>query len=235
MMKDKFTDSYFNKAYKSYIVKELSEFGFQKYKSRYIARVVNDSIFQFIGYQKDAHGSKRFVVDIGFRPLYVPHEFLVLTPGARLDKFINQTGTWWGFETEIEAEDSFNEVSQILKEKVIGVFDNLNSTKGLIKYYNTEEFPIRWFSDPSHGFYCLAYLYLKEHRFEEAIDNFINASELYKSYGFDWSEEKYKECEEVLKLCREDRDKVDWYLEKCEQQSLEVLKIDKNKYFYNQK
>lgn len=230
-MKDKTVDSYFNKAFSKYIVKEFSQYGFKKYRSRFVARIIHDSIFQLITFQKDAYGRNQFTVNVSLRPLYIPHEFLILEPGERLTKFTNQTNKWWSFQTEIESEDSFNQVSQVLKDKVICMFDTLSTTNALINYYNTETFPITWYSSLANGLYDLAYMFLKEHRFEEAIENFIKACDLYKSFGFDWSEEKYKECKDVLRLCEEENDKIDGYLEKCEQQSLEVLKLDKNKYF----
>jgi len=229
---DKAADSCFNRAFTKYIVKEFTQYGFKRYKSRNIARIVNGSILQFINFQKEAHGDKSFTVNIAFRPLYIPHDFLILEPGSRIAKFNNQTDKWWYF-TEIYVEDSFKEVSQLLKDKVLYMFNTLSTTDELIKHYNSNIFPISWYSDQSNGFYDLAYLFLKEHRFEEAIDNFTKASELYKAYGFDWSEEKYKECREVLRLCKEEKDTVDKYLNKCEKKSLEVLKIDKELFMYN--
>lgn len=182
--------------------------------------------------QKEASGSKTFTVNISLRPLYIPHKYIILQPGSRIGDFIDGNDKWWSFKEEFEAEESFKEVSQILNEKVLPMFDILDSNKEMIQYFDKDSFPIRWYTDRAHGYYYLAYVLLREHKFEEAINTFNKAYNLYKTYKSSWSKACIKECEEVIKLCIEEKDKVDEYLEKCEQITLKNLKIDKNLYAY---
>lgn len=178
-------DSYFDKAFRKHIIKGFSSYGFKKYRSRFIARIVGDSIFQLIGFQKEAYGSKGFTVNIAFLPLYIPYDFLALEPGNRLCSFINENHKWWSFITEEEAEESFKIVSQAINDKIIPMFDIINNSKALIKYYNKKDaFPIEWYHNEAHGLRFLAYLQLREQNYENAVYYFSSASALYNSYHY---------------------------------------------------
>ncbi len=125
---------YYNKALTKIVLNQLKEFGFKKFKTSHIARIENNEILQLINFQKSKYGDDSFTVNISVRPLYIKQEDIILEPGGRLGEFETGKDTWWRTDTEKETNESFQEITKIIIDKVLPWFDKNNSSQKIIEY-----------------------------------------------------------------------------------------------------
>lgn len=209
-------DSFFRKSLTKQIVKPLKDYEFYRYKTAYIGRVTNDSVFQFLNFQKEAYGGKSFTVNVGVRPLFVPHDNLSLQPGQRLGYFKFGTDKWWKYENEDRAEDSFKEVNEIIIEYVLKWFEATNDTDGLINLY-TDDTQVRIIpTSLNWKYFDLGHLYARSKQYEKAIDAIEISLGYFNSQPYDWYVEASEKCEKFINVLKGGQLEVDYYLKSCE-------------------
>ncbi|WNF22686.1 DUF4304 domain-containing protein [Mesobacillus jeotgali] len=220
-------DSYFKKSLTKWIVKPLREYDFFRYKTAFVGRVTNDSIFQFINLQKDAYGGKTFTVNVGVRPLFIPHDYLSLQPGQRIGYFKYGADKWWSFKTEDRADHSFIEVNHIINDYVLEWFEQTSETNGLINLYtdSTQERIIP--TSLNWRFFDLGHLYARQKQYGNAIDAMETAQKYFRLQPFAWCTEASEKCGEFIGILNKGESEVDDYLKNSERISKINLGLDK--------
>ncbi len=224
----------FNQGFKD-IAKTLEKFGFKRYKSSFLARIVDEDIFQFIWFHKSAYGSTSgFTVEPAFNLLYTPDLSMPLLPGARLGWFYGAGEKWWHYDNEEQSKDSFAEVQDKLLTYVMPWFEANNNSEKIKKTY--EE---RTEQDKKLGFEWLGgegmpFVYLKLKDLEKVEKQILVRIKIIEDYckNIDESPEqakKYIEESWIPELRKLSDDKnsneIDAYLAKNIKNKKEYLKI----------
>ena len=126
---------YFNIGFKT-IIASLSKFGFKKYKTSALARILDKDIFQCIGFQKSSYGSSGgFTVHPWFLPLYIPGNSVSGYAGNRLGYFYGINEKWWHYESETQSNESFLDINHKLHTYVMPWFEKNNTSQKIKNTY----------------------------------------------------------------------------------------------------
>jgi hypothetical protein len=216
-------DTYFRKALTKWIAKPFKEYGFYRHKTANIGRITNDSIFQFLNFQKEAYGDKTFTVNVAVRPLFIPHEHLSLQPGQRIGYLKYGYDKWWEFKSESSADFSFEEVNHIIFDSVLKWFNETRDTSGLINLYTDKKQENIIPTSLSWRYYDLGHLYAKNQQYDKALEAIEIALNYFSLHPYDWCKEACKKCETLINILNKGQSEVDDYLKNCEEFSRKNL------------
>jgi len=110
----------------------LKQHGFGKYTSRSFARVVNDSVFQYIALQPSAFGGKDFSVNYASVLMTRLQEHVGSTTFRRLPRGKSQDG-WWSAKTHERADESMQDVCEKTRTIAIPWFASTSTALGLAR------------------------------------------------------------------------------------------------------
>ncbi len=95
---------------------------FFKYKTNVYIRLSKNDLLEYINIQKEAYGSRTFTLNIAVIPFYVPHDYVTLGFGNRLECFVKNRDFWWDYKNETIAKESFENVIAALEQYVMPWF-----------------------------------------------------------------------------------------------------------------
>ena len=224
-------EKYFTTARRAYIELPLKELGFKKYKTAFIGRMTDDNVFQFLDFQKSAHGGEQFTLNVTMRPMYCPHEdYLTLLPGNRLGSMATngKQDKWWNYSTEVEANSSFMEIFNLLTKHAIPFFNATMTSYDIVKSYEKNIFgsKVGWGTVGWEN-YDLGHIYLKAGDNKNAIKQFDTC---YKGFSKDdryWAQSAAKECVDIKTIINSGQTSIDKYLADTIKESKQNLKLTK--------
>lgn len=220
---------YFTAARKKFIDSPLKEPGFKKYKTAFIGRLTEDGVFQFLNFEKSAHGGEQFAVDVAIRPMYCRNEsYLTLLPGNRLGAMATDGGSdkWWNYSTQEKALASFTEIAALLHEYALPFFDATTTSRGIIEAHEKKTFgdKVRW-GTSGWGDYDLAHVYLRAGEEEKALAHFDAAHEKFSLDEREWAQCAARECLAMKPLIAAGRACIDRYVAGRIEESKTKLKL----------
>lgn len=226
---------YFNKSRKELLDNPLEEFGFKPYKTSFIARMTEDSVFQVISVQKYRHGGQ-FSVNISIRPMYSHREdYLTALPGNGLYAIVTKgrKDKWWPNTTEIEIDSSFKEIYRLIIKYAMPFFDSTTNSKDIIQSYKRNFFGCSKFGKSilwgTVGWenYDLGHIYLKAGDKKEALKEFSKCYKEFKSDNREWAQRVAAECLQIEQIIKKEQKEIDDYLEMTILESKRNLGLEK--------
>src|SRR5262245_22881115 len=172
----------------SILIPELRLHGFRRKTPRLIARI-QDDILQFFDLQLEAYGSKGFCVNYASFSLFCPRDYLILQPGARLNRE-NGAEAWLPAKTHDEADASMANVVNMAQAQALPFFDATKSVAGLLECLKGETWASR-----HHLYLDMAFCEARVGRFDDAKAHALQAIDLYREDGRAW-------CAECIELCQ---------------------------------
>lgn len=176
----------------------------------------NDAIFQFLNFQKEAHGDKTFTVNMAVRPLFIPKKHLTLKPGNRIGDFVYSIDKWWDFRSEQIADESFAEVQQIILDHILHWFDKVRNTNGLIELFVDPNNKHLLHDSECWRYFDLGHLYAKNQQYDQAMKTIELALHSFNLIPYDWSKEAGLQCQSFLNILEAGQAQVEEYLKQCE-------------------
>lgn len=225
---------YFNTARREFIESPLTELGFKKYKTVFVARMTDDNVFQCINFQKSAYGGEQFTINVTIRPMYCPHEdSLTLLPGNRLGLMATngKNDKWWNYSTEAQGNSSFREVFDLLARYTIPFFDSTMTSKDIINSYEKNVFGINKFGNKVQwgtvGWksYDLGHIYLKAGDNRKAIKQFDICNKEFINENRNWAQTAAKKCIDIKTIINAGQISIDKYLNDTIKESKQKLKL----------
>lgn len=220
---------YFTAARKKSIELPLTALGFKKYKTAFIGRMTDEGVFQFLNFEKSAHGGEQFTVDIAIRPMYCPnHSYLTLLPGNRLGAMATsgKNDIWWNYSTEDKALASFTEIARLVDEHVLAFFNATATSQGIIEAHEQNTFgdKVRW-GTPGWGEYDLAHIYLHAGDQQKSLAQFDAAREKFSLDEREWAQSAAMDCQHMLALIGAGKTAIDHYVASQIAESKKKLKL----------
>lgn len=126
-------DAAYKEMFRSILVEELKKEGFLRYKTVSLVRLSPLHNLEVISLQKEAYGSKTFTVNVAVLPLYAKYSYLVYLFGERIGYFEYGWDYWWDFQNREIARSSFQEVTNLIRKRVLPWFDSLNTYKKMLR------------------------------------------------------------------------------------------------------
>jgi len=225
---------YFTIARREYIESPLKELGFKKYKTAFIGRMTDDNVFQFVDFQKSAHGGEQFTLNVTIRPMYCPHEdYLTLLPGNRLGSMSTngKQDKWWNYSTEAEGNSSFMEIFNLLTKHAIPFFNSTMTSNDIIRTYEKNIFGVNKFGNKVEwgtvGWenYDLGHIYLKAGNIKKALKKIYTCYKEFSNDERDWAQSAAKKCLDIKTIINSGQTSIDKYLANTIMESKQKLKL----------
>src|SRR5262245_17310454 len=172
----------------SILIPELRLHRFRRKTNRIIARI-QDDILQFFDLQLEAYGSKEFCVNYASLSLLWPRDYLILQPGARLNRE-NRAEAWLPAKTHNEADASMAKVVNMVQTQALPFFDATKSVGDLLECLKGESWGSR-----HHLYLEMAFCEARLGRCDDAKSHALQAIDLYREDSRAW-------CPEYIELCQ---------------------------------
>ena len=205
-------------ATRAILLPALRPLGLVRKTNRMIGRLTS-GILQFLDLQVTRWGDKDFCINYASLSLWRPREYLVLQPGARLQR-ANGGEAWLPASTVEEAHASMHEVVAMSREQAIPFFESTKTVEGLLAHLEKE----RWGSEHHLNFdkACCA---AKLGRLSQAATFLERAIDLYREDGRPWCHENIELCGRLLAAVR--NDEAEALLRDWQSQSVANLRLGK--------
>jgi hypothetical protein len=171
--------------------------GFHRKSGRLIVRVT-EGILQLMCFQRSGWGGGDFCVNCASMPLFIPHEYIVFEPGARLTGHRQTIDRWWPSATHEQADASMSEVVEAFSQEAVEFFDSTAPVAGLLQHM----LAIR--PDDHHYEFRRGACLARIGSTEEAIRRLSRAVALYWDDGRDWCAGYAAQAETLLRACETD-------------------------------
>ncbi|MBX9693343.1 MAG: hypothetical protein K2Z81_13230 [Cyanobacteria bacterium] len=174
---------------------------------------------QFFYIQMSGYGGKDFCINYASLSLFNPRDYLILHPGDRLRE---SGGELWVPSLSLEEADASMELcSQLAKEQAIPFFEATKTVEGLFNCLMQESWGSNHHLNAEIAF-CLARL----GRFEESIEHFRLAIDLYRQDNRSWCYTCVVLCEQVIESIRSKQ--IDETLKRFTDHSISRLRLSKH-------
>jgi hypothetical protein len=151
----------------------LADFGFRPYNASILFRVTNESILQFISFQKGVQSlNQQMTINVVLQGLFSPTcSFSILQPGGRIGSFLKpKTDKWWFCDTEKATSMSVFEIKEGILQYLIPFFDRTTTVQETCDLIESKELEFIWAN--YYTFIDKGFFYLKAKKYDKAIQIF---------------------------------------------------------------
>jgi tetratricopeptide (TPR) repeat protein len=224
---------YINNGWKSIVETALLPYGFRVYDKDTLARLTHGDIFQFIILNKHRH-IETFTFDVAIRPLFCDNNTLTLRPGNRLGRMVTngKLDTWWNGETIEEAEKSFAEVLQHIKNYVLPFFNNTRTSEEILQAYKKNFLGQRRFKNQiewgtsGYDHFDFAHIYLQAGDVKKSMEELEKCYLVSSQDERGWSQDFAQQCLQLKKLIQSGELAIETYLREKIKKSKENLELE---------